>query len=548
MPLIEARQLGSWIAEREALWQMKFLDPGGLASHARERGVNFSADDIERLWLLKLLKADVVVCKARARRKGLLFVGRDENGRYLYADARVAQPRKHGWADSARKLRVNHDGVELRFHPFRYWILAKLQRLLTFDIMPMQPLLLVRGYDRLWRWFARHLKRLELASSFERWNEVVALAVSSEPCVYPAILGRIQFPVGRTVEEQRRLIAEHKSEVLELYKKIPVGEIEKIQQQLCVDAYSLDSNRNVYAMLRLAKGKSRLELKDDLGGALYLRTMAEILRRMTEEAQGVQLPEEDHAGIGHTFLEVRERIYGARRLFDNNPAVRREFMRQFQLDCGSRVRWYVEGHTEYGALRSVFGETEGSPVTIVNLRGNVVRGDVLAFRDALRDDIKSGVFSIVSLDADRGDYVRAVRKAAHDDEICGHVYIHSPDFELGNLDVAELEEVVLGVAEARVSGPDERLRLHKAVEHAKSGREFMKGTVAAMPQLAQLGKGIRWGQLLMEYALDHPKRANGGTRPIVDAVRTAARGTDANYTATRKGYRVDPRTGRLVKR
>jgi hypothetical protein len=279
---------------------------------------------------------------------------------------------------------------------------------------------------------------------------------------------------------------------------------------------------------------------------MTVRTMAEIVRRLSEEAWGVQLPEEDHAAIGHTYLDVRERIYGARRLFDGNRAVRREFMRQFRLDYGSRVRWYVEGDTEDGALRSAFGE--GSSVSIVNLQGNVVRGSLLAFRDALRDDIGNGVFSIVSLDADRADFILAARKAAEDDEICGQLYIHDPDFEFGNFDLVELEEIVWRVAESSGVDGSERRVLRRAVEDSKCARDFVRGVVAAIPQLVQLNKGSRWGHLLMEYALQRPKRADGSTRPIVDGAMTAVRAAGVSYNVTRKEHRVDPMTGRLVKR
>ena len=223
-------------------------------------------------------------------------------------------------------------------------------------------------------------------------------------------------------------------------------------------------------------------------------------------------------------------------------------MRQFQLDYGSRLRWYVEGDTEEGALRRFFGEAEGHPVTIVNLRGNVVRGNALAFREALRDDLKNGVFSVVSLDGDRTDVVRAARKAAEDDEICGQLYINDPDFEFANFSVTELEEVAWRLAEAAGEAAESRIALRTAVATAKSGRELMEAATRAAPTLARLAKGREWGRRLMEYAFEHPKRETGAVRSIVEAVTAAARDVNANYNISRKEFRIDPATGRMVKR
>jgi hypothetical protein len=537
-----------WLIERQDLWQMRLLDPRDLSSHVRERGLNFSAEDIIRLWHLRILKADLVLSERPVGRRGLLLIGRDPDQRFAYGDARVARRPKFGWAGSAAKAPSHPGALDLRFHPFRYWILFSIKWWFSFDIIPMQALNSAHGYQSLGRLFSRLLARREVDSAFKRRNQTVALLVQSEPCTYASIFGTVQYPFHRSSADQQRLIAEHAVDVNAVYKRIPLRELEHLHRELCLDAYRLDSNRNIYTALRLAKGRSRLEAKDDFGGAVSLRTMAEVLRRMTEKAHEVQLPEEDHAGVGHTSLEVRERIYGSRRLFDGDLAVRREFLRQFELGSGSRVRWYVEGSTEDAGLRAVFGETEGNPITIVNLRGNVVRGDLLAFRDALRDDVRNGVFSVVSLDADREDYARAARKAAEDDEICGHLYIHVPDFEFANFSRVELEEIVWDAAERGGAAPAERLQLHSAVAATASGGDFLRAAVRAIPLLARLGKGSAWGQLLMDYAFRYPRSQNGTERLLIQAVRVVTQATRVAYNITRKEYRVDPKTGGLAKR
>ena len=52
----------------------------------------------------------------------------------------------------------------------------------------------------------------------------------------------------------------------------------------------------------------------------------------------------------------------------------------------------------------------------------------------------------------------------------------------------------------------------------------------------------------MEYAFENPKRADGAERQIMQAVKVAARATGYSYNVTRKEYRVDPKTGRLIQR
>lgn len=68
----------------------------------------------------------------------------------------------------------------------------------------------------------------------------------------------------------------------------------------------------------------------------------------------------------------------------------------------------MEGNSEYHALQSVFGSYIA--IDLVNLRGHVVAkaGKGVGFRDNLRSDLKSLVFSFVSIDGDRSDYLGAL--------------------------------------------------------------------------------------------------------------------------------------------
>jgi hypothetical protein len=71
----------------------------------------------------------------------------------------------------------------------------------------------------------------------------------------------------------------------------------------------------------------------------------------------------------------------------------------------------LAGWTDW-MLAAGFTAQDGS----LNLRGQVVEkgGKGLNFAASLKNDMTSHVFSVVLLDEDRHDYVRALRKAARD--------------------------------------------------------------------------------------------------------------------------------------
>jgi hypothetical protein len=72
-------------------------------------------------------------------------------------------------------------------------------------------------------------------------------------------------------------------------------------------------------------------------------------------------------------------------------------------------------------LAAGFTAQDGS----LNLRGQVVEkgGKGLNFAASLKNDMTSHVFSVVLLDEDRHDYVRALRKAARDGNFFGRFFM-----------------------------------------------------------------------------------------------------------------------------
>jgi len=282
---------------------------------------------------------------------------------------------------------------------------------------------------------------------------------------------------------------------------------------------------------------------------MYLQAMAEMLRRSAEEAFAVELPEEDELGFGMAPLDAKEQSYGARRLLDASRSAKGEFLRQYGLDYGIRVRWYVEGETELGALESFLGRSAG--IELVNLRGQVMaaRGKGVGFRDNLESDLRSRIFSFVTLDSDRGDYRKAAEKAAKDDVICGRIFKSDPDFEFANFTRDELTCIAWNLALQNGACSEEHATLANPVAEASSGKEFLAAAKRAVPALQQVTKGVCWGEALMAFAWDMPS-VDGTTkpRPIIEAVTSALRALQADYHLTRKEYRIDPVTGQMVKR
>jgi hypothetical protein len=208
--------------------------------------------------------------------------------------------------------------------------------------------------------------------------------------------------------------------------------------------------------------------------------MAEMIRRATEDALGMTLPEETEVRMP---WRGKERLYGSSRILDGDTRAANEFMRWHQLDYGVRVRWYVEGDTEYGALSWVVEELGAGHIELINLRGQVAQRRVLAFRDNLCADLKKGTFSLISIDGDRPDFLRAVIKAAEADEICGEFFVSKPDFEFHNFTLPELEEVLWSVASEGGATPRNRERLHRAIANAKSGDQLLHQAKSAVGEL-----------------------------------------------------------------
>lgn len=221
------------------------------------------------------------------------------------------------------------------------------------------------------------------------------------------------------------------------------------------------------------------------------------------------------------------------------------------MSYAPRLRWYVEGDTEFWGLSDFFKAIGATDIEILNLRGHIVQKNQIAFRESLRSDIRMGIFSFVSLDADVSRNLQALRAAAQQNQICGGFFVSKPDFEFANFDLSELQEIVWNIALQRGADETKKPLFLAATSATDSGRKFeqkVKQASSDIPELWNVAKGEEWGKRLMQYALSHPDRPNGKERTCVKAIRQAFTSRSASYNYTRLHYRVDPETGASVKR
>jgi hypothetical protein len=518
----------------------------------------FIGEHVRLLWRIGWLRADRIESEVPLDARGLIPMAGGGNS-YAYADERTIDARPNGWPGAITQDLDPNDNTKLLFHPFRYYVLYHIERILRLNTAPMQMLFPTPQFHKVLHLEIESFQRIssqpEFVMSISRWNTTSALSIYAEPCFHEKLFGTLHssFPEGS--DFLRENIRSHlENGVGDVFFKVGLEFLEGLRGDLCVAAESLDPNKDIHTLLRLTRGERRLQhVRGTLGGSLCLLTMAEVLRRGSEFTFDTLLKEEDELGFGIVHSGVKERIYGSARPIDADYTVRNHFIRTLGLDFSPKLKWYVEGDTEYHAIESIIGRT--ALFELVNLRGHVVerRDRGVAFRENLRLDLRVKRFSFISIDGDRPDFARVVRRAAKDDEICGMFFIASPDFEFQNFSRLELEEIILQISIAENYHSIDRERLHGVIEASSNAGEMLVSVRSSFPELREIGKGSEWGIRLMAHAwenpiiLGDPDRLNE-RRQIVQSVEFALGSVNADYLGTRTNYRVDPSTGRPIAR
>ncbi|MFH0800938.1 MAG: hypothetical protein V2A78_00930 [bacterium] len=437
---------------------------------------------------------------------------------------------------------IDYDGTPL-FHPFRIYPLHCILKVCALNIAASSTIY----RDRMPKFLEAVLSCLPTLESIGvaalGWNRMVDLAILLEPVYWPIVTGRYSWSLSMKEDEFFALRDGYRSRVLKLVASLDAEQWRGVHESLRFDAYRMDENGALYLLLRLSPWSKREKLKGAVSGALWLRHIAEIIRRAFEEVHDIQWTEEDEA-FGHWFPGARERAFGSDRPLDHELESRPYLAWEFGLFTGSVVRWYVEGETEYYAIREALPDAPKVGIELVNLRGNIETerdNAPLKLADGLKQDRALRRFSFISFDVDVSANVKAIKRQVEDGNVVGYIAAHRPDFEFANFSIDELIEIAALIDETHgISGEAVRTGDWSNIT---TGGDFAKRYLALSARRPRSLKGQEWGAAMARYAMEHPNRSDTGVeRPFNEAIGAALRSRMISYD-DQQGYSgFDPGT------
>jgi len=130
-------------------------------------------------------------------------------------------------------------------------------------------------------------------------------------------------------------------------------------------------------------------------------------------------------------------------------------------------------------------------------------------------------------------------------------FISKPDFELHNFSTSELAEISFQIAQDKnLDIPSlEEIKAHCV--KANSANEFFDILHNLSQNFLSLSKGRDWGSALLEFARENPlsqERGSDDDRTINRIVRLIYQCLSISYDPTRRKYKTDPNTGKLIGR
>jgi hypothetical protein len=452
-----------------------------------------------------------------------------------------------GWL---RSDGTDHDSRPL-FHPFRIYPLHRILnscRLGLARSATLRPEAALKLVERLLH--SSVVQEIEHDAPF--WNEIVDLAILLEPVYWPDITGRLRLGGGAT---RAALLSDYRNRALELVKTLDPKPWRERHDSLRIEAGRMDENSSVYLLLRASDWDRREELKGHLSGALWIRHIAEVIRRAFEEVYGEQWREdelwlEEDQAFGTWHKGGRRRLFGAERPLDNLHRCRPYLAYTFGVFTGSAVRWYVEGDTEYYAIEEMLGDREGFGIEPVNMHGIIERDRdniALKLEEWLKEDRAQRRFSMISFDCDRKQSVDTIRRQIKEGNLVGCAAAHQPDFEFQNFTVEELARVAGRIDEAcGFSGDPIRNVDWTGIQNGKAFEERYRRISARKPGSL---KGQEWGRALAVYARDNPRREDDGSeRPLLQEIRMAVLARISDYDREVEHREIDPVTFKVRRR
>ena len=391
------------------------------------------------------------------------------------------------------------NGKDLQFHPFRFHALQQA----------------LNAGDRITTEKAR------------QWNSTAELAILLEPLYWPEVVGHLRFQIG----EMDHKIQSRPVQAQGHPATAPPGceRWAKIHEALRIDAAWIDPNRELYILLRLSLWAQREALRGRIAGALWLRHMAEVIRRGFEEVHAVRWPEEDRA-FGRWTPGARARLFGSERPYDDPLRSKGFIAYQFGLFTGSTLRWYVEGETEYYAILHLLEQPAKLGIELVNLRGEISaekRNAARKLEDALKEDLALRRFSVISFDRDLEPNVRAIRAQIVQGHVVGLIDANDPDFEFANFSLDELVEVAARMDDQfGLDGGKVRRANWQGIKSAQAFADHY----SKISDRHSSPKGKVWGKALAAWALKHSAAPRSGAeRPFLRMISAAFWAWHSNY-------------------
>jgi|TARA_R110001583_G_scaffold158357_1_gene310324 hypothetical protein len=444
-----------------------------------------------------------------------------------------------GWLNSDN---LDTGSTEL-FHPFRFYPLHVGGGLCKLNITPTSTLDR-HSFNDFLPLISKYLPSLEsISNKFEKANIVATLAILLEPIYWPIITSRVSYPVFTTSEEYEVKLANYREKALSLVAELDPKEWSKHHEQLRFQAAQMDDNSDLYILLRLSPWVKIERTTGKIGGALWLRLIAEVLRRAFRDVHHVNWPEEDQT-FGQWYPGARERIYGTEFPTDNTVIAKTNLAFEFGLHTGSTIRWYLEGETEYYAALHCLPRAASAGIELINIKGaisNEKPSTPLRLADCLAKDKELKRFSFVSFDSDVASNVRFIKTQVAKGNIIGYINCNSPDFEFENFTLDELIEVAARLDEEQ--GADAQAIRNHNWGNVDSGKAFEK----CYKQLSKIGqgglKGEQWGAALAQYASNNPLICSSERkRPFFETLNFALLSRRVKYEYQRDNFHISSET------
>jgi len=529
--------------------QLDLLNSKELSKLVRKNELShFSSEDIDILWQLGFLQADILESPEFIQIDDLVFI-EENNGTYYYSDIRKLVVPQINFKDVLKNKIKPFVNLQLKpyFHPYRSFALYHINRVLNINIHPMQFIVDEKNYNKI---VSREVKFLEswlLKSETNEllyfWNYISFLAALLEPSVHSIVYKKIRL-INGVIKDEMEQILRNLFEISEnILTKLGRNKLESFRNEICRDAEVLDDNYELHFLIKLMDTQIKEKVTGKIGAAILFKDMVEVYRRHIEKVFRIQISEEDNCASREINIQYKKDSIGNERLLDGDRMVAHQYIRRMGLDYGVKVNVYVEGNTEFYALKYYFGND--SYVNLINLKGAFVesKGKGLAFRESLRNDLKSKIFSVIVLDSDVSNNFRAVKKAVESDEVFGRIFISDPDFEFENFTCNELLKITGTLAKSKQIEFALTDDLKKEVYKLNSGEDFKKSISKYNSQLGQLIKGKEWGEALIKYAFEDGNKE----KTIVKVIQMIYDCRKYSYSLSKVRCNIDPFTGKEIK-